>query len=170
MTSNSSDFNSSTGSTRARPMSQPGFLTTRRSVRQRGGTSRDGGGGRGRGRGASRGGEARVSVVMCNCEEEAVLRTVQKEGPNKGKQFYTCSKPREHQCRFFEWADNVPPSSVQSYSTRGGRGHGGRGGGNSWRRTRSEVAEGSRKRAPSTCSVCREVGHTKRTCPQLKST
>ena len=31
--------------------------------------------------------------------------TVQKEGPNKGRQFYACPKPREQSCGFFEWAD-----------------------------------------------------------------
>ena len=39
-------------------------------------------------------------------------RTVQKEGPNKGRQFCTCSKPREDQCGFFEWADDVPTSNI----------------------------------------------------------
>ncbi|XP_037317927.2 endonuclease 8-like 3 [Pungitius pungitius] len=35
----------------------------------------------------------------------AVLRTVHKDGDNKGRQFYTCSLPRETKCNFFEWAD-----------------------------------------------------------------
>ena len=38
--------------------------------------------------------------------------TVQKEGLNKGRQFFTCSKPREDQCGFFEWADDVPTSNI----------------------------------------------------------
>lgn len=143
------------------PVRQPGFLSARRG-NQRGGASR--------GCVSSSGG---VSVVMCKCEEEAVVRTVQKEGPNKGKQFYTCSKPREQQCQFFEWSDQLPPSSIRSYSARGGRGHG-RGGENSWRATHNKNASSAsasgegKKRAPPTCSMCREVGHTKRTCP-LKS-
>ncbi|KAK7137942.1 hypothetical protein R3I94_013550 [Phoxinus phoxinus] len=33
------------------------------------------------------------------------LRVVNKEGENKGRQFYTCSLPRGTQCNFFEWAD-----------------------------------------------------------------
>lgn len=32
----------------------------------------------------------------------AVLRVVHKEGENKGRQFYTCSLPRETKCNFFE--------------------------------------------------------------------
>ena len=142
---------------RNQPACQPGFLSARRG-NQRCGASR--------GRVSS---SERVSVVMCKCEEEAVLRTVQKEGPNKGKQFYTCSKPREHQCQFFEWSDQLPSSSVRSYSTRGGRGRG-RGGENSWRAAHKNVSSASvsgegKKRAPPTCSMCREVGHTKRSCP-----
>ncbi|CAM4614963.1 unnamed protein product [Leuciscus chuanchicus] len=33
------------------------------------------------------------------------LRVVNKEGENRGRQFYTCSLPRGTQCNFFEWAD-----------------------------------------------------------------
>ena len=143
--------------TQATSSRQPGFLSTRQQ-RPRGGTKRGGASAEG------------VSIVMCQCEreEEAVLRTVQKEGPNKGRQFYTCAKPREQQCQFFEWSDNVPASSVRTF--RGGRGRGG--GANSWRMSQASTLDEEgvrRKRAPPTCSVCREVGHTKRSCPQLKS-
>lgn len=49
--------------------------------------------------------------TMCKCEETAVTRTVQKDGPNKGRMFHTCGKSREQQCGFFQWADeNAPPS------------------------------------------------------------
>lgn len=48
--------------------------------------------------------------IVCRCEEPVVTRTVQKDGPNKGRQFHTCPKPREQQCGFFQWADeNVAP-------------------------------------------------------------
>lgn len=106
------------------------------------------------------------SVVMCNCGTEAVRRTVQKEGPSKGRQFYTCHKPRDTQCGFFEWADSVPTSNV--YGTR-----------NTWstsasnRRVpdegqRNPINESVRKRKPPTCSVCKQQGHTKRSCPRAK--
>uniref|UniRef100_A0A672HE87 DNA topoisomerase n=1 Tax=Salarias fasciatus TaxID=181472 RepID=A0A672HE87_SALFA len=50
--------------------------------------------------------------VVCRCDEAAVTRTVQKDGPNKGRMFHTCGKPREQQCGFFQWADeNVQPTS-----------------------------------------------------------
>ena len=32
--------------------------------------------------------------------------TVQKEGPNKGRQFYGCPAPRGQGCNFFQWADD----------------------------------------------------------------
>ncbi|EGT36211.1 CBN-TOP-3 protein [Caenorhabditis brenneri] len=45
--------------------------------------------------------------VMCSCPEpkEAVIKVVQKEGPNKGKKFYTCSLPytSSEKCNFFKW-------------------------------------------------------------------
>ena len=33
--------------------------------------------------------------------------TVQKDGPNKGKQFYGCAKPfGQERCNFFQWSDD----------------------------------------------------------------
>ncbi len=32
---------------------------------------------------------------------------VHKEGPNKGRPFYTCSKPRGEGCNFFQWGDEA---------------------------------------------------------------
>lgn len=43
--------------------------------------------------------------------EPCVLRTVKKEGPNVGKQFFVCARPQGHasnpeaRCNFFEWVD-----------------------------------------------------------------
>lgn len=45
--------------------------------------------------------------IRCNCQLQAQLRTVQKDGPNKGRQFYSCSKPIGEGCNFFKWADDV---------------------------------------------------------------
>ena len=103
--------------------------------------------------------------VLCNCGEQAIVRKVHKEGLNTGREFYTCSKPRDQQCKFFEWADNYPSSNTQRYSTRGGRGI--EKGGNSWRKTHemTDTDLRVRKRAAPTCSVCQEKGHTKRSCP-----
>lgn len=43
--------------------------------------------------------------VMCGCGEPSKLLTVSKEGPNKGRKFHSCSKPRDSGCGFFQWAD-----------------------------------------------------------------
>uniref|UniRef100_A0A3B5MK04 DNA topoisomerase n=1 Tax=Xiphophorus couchianus TaxID=32473 RepID=A0A3B5MK04_9TELE len=80
--------------------------------------------------------------TVCNCNDNAVTRTVQKDGPNKGRMFHTCGKPRDQQCGFFQWADeNVPPP---------GKAH-----------TRAPAA-----RKPRTCGICHMPGHTRVTCPQ----
>ncbi|PIC43034.1 hypothetical protein B9Z55_009921 [Caenorhabditis nigoni] len=57
---------------------------------------------------ASNGGlENEEEEVMCTCPEpmKAVVKVVQKEGPNKGKKFYTCSLPytSSDKCNFFKW-------------------------------------------------------------------
>lgn len=55
--------------------------------------------------------------TMCNCNERAVTRTVQKDGPNKGRTFHTCGKSREQQCGFFQWSDeNAPPPGLSLYA------------------------------------------------------
>ncbi|CAN0440128.1 unnamed protein product, partial [Hapterophycus canaliculatus] len=61
-------------------------------------------------------------VPLCpGHSEECVLRTVRKEGPNQGKQFYACPRSdRNEQCNMFSWVDG---------DDGGGGGGGGRGGG-----------------------------------------
>ncbi|KAF8893539.1 hypothetical protein BD779DRAFT_1056691 [Infundibulicybe gibba] len=44
----------------------------------------------------------------CQCNQAAVSRVTQKEGPNKGRRFWVC--PSTEQCKFFEWDDE--PSKV----------------------------------------------------------
>jgi hypothetical protein len=39
---------------------------------------------------------------VCLCENPARKVTVKKEGPNNGREFYTCAN---NQCKFFKWAD-----------------------------------------------------------------
>jgi DNA topoisomerase III len=48
------------------------------------------------------------SLLTCSCGISAAVRTVKKEGPNVGKQFYSCSKNQSDtsRCDFFEWAEN----------------------------------------------------------------
>jgi DNA topoisomerase-3 len=42
---------------------------------------------------------------QCKCREDAARRTVTKEGPNKGRLFWGCSKGKDGGCEFFEWDD-----------------------------------------------------------------
>lgn len=72
--------------------------------------------------GFGRPGADRDGGTSCLCGQPAVRLTVQKDGPNKGRQFHTCTKPRERQCGFFEWVDeNVAPGEEQFQSRAGGR-------------------------------------------------
>ncbi|GAA5894632.1 hypothetical protein JCM5296_002915 [Sporobolomyces johnsonii] len=41
----------------------------------------------------------------CNCDDPSVERTVVKEGPNKGRKFWTCAKGMSDGCGFFSWID-----------------------------------------------------------------
>lgn len=50
--------------------------------------------------------------------------TVQKEGPNTGRQFYTCPKPRGQGCNFFQWADEPGGATGGAGGATGGAGGG----------------------------------------------
>jgi DNA topoisomerase-3 len=55
----------------------------------------------------------------CKCGD-AVQKTVLKEGPTKGKLFWTCCVGKLNGgCDFFEWADDPPPNA-RAASTAGG--------------------------------------------------
>ncbi|KAK2894107.1 DNA topoisomerase 3-alpha isoform X2 [Channa argus] len=116
----------------------------------------------GGGRGQEGGAAGHMGGTMCNCNETAVTRTVQKDGPNKGRMFHTCGKPREQQCGFFKWADeNVPPL--------GGFSGGFNSGGNAGRNGQNMVGGANKPPAakkPRTCGICHMPGHTRVTCPQ----
>lgn len=51
------------------------------------------------------------SDKQCRCPHPAVQRQVQKEGPTKGKMFWTCPNPQAEQCGYFEWADGTSGAS-----------------------------------------------------------
>ncbi|XP_040046207.2 DNA topoisomerase 3-alpha [Gasterosteus aculeatus] len=112
------------------------------------------GGGRGRDGGA--GGQA--GQTMCNCNEATVTLTVQKDGPNKGRTFHTCGKPRDQQCGFFLWADENEPPAVF-------------GGGAAAKKGRKIAGEAAPNKPPAakkprSCGICHMPGHTRVTCPQ----
>ncbi|KAM9843380.1 DNA topoisomerase 3-alpha [Aulostomus maculatus] len=103
--------------------------------------------------------------IMCNCNEATVTRTVQKDGPNQGRVFHTCGKPREQQCGFFQWADeNFPPPG----GFGGGFNDGGRNGGKNGRKVTGDASANRPPAAkkPRTCGICHLPGHTRTTCPQ----
>ncbi|KAF4636913.1 hypothetical protein G7Y89_g1178 [Cudoniella acicularis] len=48
-----------------------------------------------------------ISTGNCNPRQPASHFIVKKEGPNKGKWFYTCQEPKETSCGFFLWDENA---------------------------------------------------------------
>ncbi|XP_067390368.1 DNA topoisomerase 3-alpha [Emydura macquarii macquarii] len=131
---------------------------------------RNPGGGRGLGHYGSNGSDARGGGgTICMCDQPAITRTVQKDGPNKGRQFHTCPKPREQQCGFFQWVDeNVAPGAARAFSSNQFRSEGqSRGSGSKAKRPSnlSSEKEPTAKRQR-TCGICHQVGHTRKTCPQ----
>eukprot|EP00070_Physeter_catodon_P016477 XP_023975126.1 protein ZGRF1 isoform X1 [Physeter catodon] len=49
------------------------------------------------------------NVPSCHHRQPAKLVVVKKEGPNKGRLFYTCDGPRADRCKFFKWLEEVTP-------------------------------------------------------------
>lgn len=46
----------------------------------------------------------------CKCNKPSVMRTVNKDGPNKGRNFWTCFQvKKENQCGYFLWIENKNP-------------------------------------------------------------
>lgn len=105
--------------------------------------------------------------TSCLCGQPAVTRTVQKDGPNKGRQFHTCAKPREQQCGFFQWVDeNMAPGSFAAPAWPGGRGKAQRPEAASKRQRAGSLDAGSTVKKPRKCSLCHQPGHTRPFCPQ----
>ncbi|XP_060521487.1 DNA topoisomerase 3-alpha [Cylas formicarius] len=115
----------------------------------------------------------------CNCGLAAVARTVQKEGPNRGRRFYCCSKPVNEQCQFFQWADEPRPAGGgggddgwggggepgANWSFRG-KARRGRGSSNATGRSQPYNAGSTAVRRPRKCGKCGQEGHTKNKCPR----
>jgi hypothetical protein len=45
--------------------------------------------------------------LMCYCKLPSVSREVKKDGANKGKIFYTCSRYYDDKCKYFVWKDEI---------------------------------------------------------------
>ncbi|XP_044536985.1 protein ZGRF1 [Gracilinanus agilis] len=48
----------------------------------------------------------------CHHQQPAKLVMVKKEGPNKGRLFYTCDASKASQCKFFKWFEEVSPANL----------------------------------------------------------
>ncbi|XP_038618516.1 DNA topoisomerase 3-alpha isoform X2 [Tachyglossus aculeatus] len=117
------------------------------------------------GYGSSGGG--RVSGgTNCMCNQPAITRVVQKDGPNKGRQFHTCQKPREQQCGFFQWADENTAPGTFSAQGFGGRGQQRGPRGRSKKPGANSTVAGPTSKRPRTCGFCHQPGHTRVSCPQ----
>ncbi|XP_068099628.1 DNA topoisomerase 3-alpha isoform X2 [Hyperolius riggenbachi] len=106
--------------------------------------------------------------ATCKCNQPAITRTVQKDGANKGRQFHTCSKPREQQCGYFQWADeNVPPGPSGDFPGGFGGGSGAqRGFGAKKKRSDNTSERGPTAKRQRTCGICHQPGHNRTNCPQ----
>ncbi|XP_065178079.1 DNA topoisomerase 3-alpha-like isoform X2 [Sycon ciliatum] len=82
-------------------------------------------------------GAGEAPVVLCRCEQRAVVKTVRKEGPNQGREFYGCPKPYKEGCDFFQWADDTATSGGGGGGFGGGGGGRGNGTGTSYESRRS---------------------------------
>ncbi|KOC68743.1 DNA topoisomerase 3-alpha [Habropoda laboriosa] len=90
------------------------------------------------------------SDVKCDCNEMAKQRIVQKDGPNKGRSFYSCPKNMNESCKFFQWADE---SNEKRKASKGQK--------TEYSQKKSRVVTGKRK-----CGICGIEGHTRKTCPE----
>ena len=123
----------------------------------------------------------------CDCGEPCALRTTNKPGPNCGRQFYVCAKPREQQCQFFQWVDEMGTErrggdrEVVCFKC-GNKGHMAAQCPQSRFDSRKERQPYKQKppvsaRAPKParqtrtarkCGLCHKEGHTRKTCPLAK--
>ncbi|KAF9483172.1 hypothetical protein BDN70DRAFT_351794 [Pholiota conissans] len=88
----------------------------------------------------------------CNCNEDGIMLTTNKEGPNQGRKFWKCRKPVDQgPCGFFEW-DDEPPRNSGGPLARGG------GAGPSRGQSFNSTPSGA-------CFKCGEEGHFASACP-----
>ncbi|BGP08533.1 DNA topoisomerase [Rhodotorula toruloides] len=59
-------------------------------------------------------------IPSCGCSIPAVERTVTKEGPNKGRKFFGCSKGMSESCGFFAWTDEEGSGGSSGRKSGGG--------------------------------------------------
>lgn len=61
--------------------------------------------------------ETSTTEPNCHCSLPAAKRTVSKDGPNKGRQFWGCSKDfnASDKCNFFEWMDSDASGTLATF-------------------------------------------------------
>ncbi|XP_054083374.1 DNA topoisomerase 3-alpha-like [Zeugodacus cucurbitae] len=94
-----------------------------------------------------------TEIIKCKCGIAASSLIVRKEGPNKSRPFYTCSK-RDASCGFFKWKDEESNPGAASSSSHVGQSSGNR---------QLTSKDSSKKRK---CGMCRQEGHTRSKCPR----
>ncbi|KAK7814542.1 hypothetical protein U0070_005845 [Myodes glareolus] len=52
------------------------------------------------------------NLPSCHHNQPVKLVMVKKEGPNKGRLFYTCDRPKGNQCKFFKWLEEATPGQL----------------------------------------------------------
>ncbi|XP_029663967.1 DNA topoisomerase 3-alpha [Formica exsecta] len=104
-------------------------------------------------------------TIVCQCNQPARKLTVQKDGPNKGRQFYGCPKGMNSTCNFFKWADEIDIDNRGNTDwnnftvNKGGTNSRAPQRGSAPKRPR--LTGGKRK-----CGNCGIEGHTKNKCPE----
>ncbi|KAL8377824.1 hypothetical protein RB595_008484 [Gaeumannomyces hyphopodioides] len=65
--------------------------------------------------------ETTNSKWYCDCtpRTQAVIRTVQRDGKNKGRKFWTCAKDRRDQCDLFIWDDEARARELEAQEAAG---------------------------------------------------
>ncbi|KAG0707107.1 DNA topoisomerase [Suillus ampliporus] len=87
---------------------------------------------------------------QCQCREDAARRTVTKEGSNKGRIFWGCSKGKDDGCGFFEWDDEpTKPKSTAAPRPMSSR----------------SVSQNDPTSSSGKCFKCDREGHWASVCP-----
>ncbi|XP_076633672.1 topoisomerase 3-alpha [Colletes latitarsis] len=103
-----------------------------------------------------------LTDIKCHCNQLAKERTVQKDGPNKGRLFYSCPKPMNESCKFFQWVDEDSSNHNQTFGERNSNTSRGKGHATRKNVQRKPRATGGKRK----CGNCGMEGHTRKTCQE----